>query len=391
MNIRLHSLKLAIGLAGLALSSMTLAAPLLLYGGPTIDKASPACLNVGDAVSCSAGMLNVLNGMSPTQATTDAQKGYVFASPQGDLKDAIVIETGGNAATGNGDTDPTVGNVENGYKSNSGGDKYTATGKTGSTEGNLGDPANNGLRADGDAKGTWDIEIGWLLQALTIDSLRHELMIGFDYNQPQNGTGSLDYWALITVRDLDHHLGDINFEIKNTLQDGIAGNDTYDTYTSTKGFEDKPYASDFSTVNTVTCYKNEGGVVSDIIPVITGSCPQGYDTVFNAQSDSTTEIFAFLPELNASLESYLATGYDVISVRMLFGCFGGSDHKAGQGYLADEATGNMTTHCDGGGNADVYLLAGGAMDRELPEPGSLALAGLAMGALGWVTRRRRQG
>lgn len=378
------SLLQATALAALFAAAPLQAAPLLVYDGPAIDKTTVgACLNVGDLVSCSAGMLNVLNGLGGTDKTT--QGGYVLATPQGALKTAIVLGTGGNASTDNGDINPLLSRAEDGHKTNSGGDNYAATGKDGNTAGNLGDPGNNALRADGDAKGTWDAELSWLRDSLTTNGIRREMMIGFDYNQPQNGTGSLNYWALITVRDLETGK-EINFEVAAPESPNLLA---YQTFTTTKTFNSKPNASDFSTVNTITCFKRDGNGDVDlttIVPVIAGTCPDNtYEKVDNAQSDSTTEIFAFLPEFNANLENYISQGYDTMSVRFLFGCFGGDDNSNGQGYLADNG---VTTQCDGGGNADVYLLAGAPMDRQVPVPGALALVGGGLLLLGAAARRR---
>lgn len=363
----------------------SLAAPLLVYDGPAIDKTTVgACLSVGDLVTCSAGMLNVLNSKGATDKTT--QGGYVLATPQGALKTAIVLGTGGNASTGNGDVNPLASRAEDGHKTNSGGDNYAATGMTGILGGNLGDPDNNALRADGDAKGTWDAELSWLRDSLTVNGMRREMMIGFDYNQPQNGTGSLNYWALVTVRDLDTGK-EVNYEVAAPSSPNPFA---YQGFTSSKTFNSKPNAADFSVVNTITCFKRDGlgnVIVGSITPIVVGNCPDAsYEKVDNAKSDSTTEIFAFLPELNANLESFISQGYDTMSVRFLFGCFGGASNKNGQGYLADNGE---TTQCDGGGNADVYLLAGAPMGGLVPLPGALGLAGTGLLLLGAAARRRR--
>ena len=373
-----------LSIALLTASSTASAVALDVYGGPIITDAlkadTRACLNVGDAVSCSAGMLNVVTGRTGTDKT--AQGGYVLESPQGAaLQNRIIVGAGGGSSQNNSDITPIAGNVENGFKTNNGGDNFTATGKTGTTAGNLSDPVNNGLAAAYDQKGTWDVGIDWLIKALTINDQRRELMIGFDYNQAQNARGSVDYWALISVLDYDNAgviQGQKTFEIKNDYS-GYGG------FNSTKTFNSQPNGNEFSTVNTKTCYKMTGSVVTNVIPITGGQCPSGYQNVNNASGDNTTEILAFLPELNSNLEKYRNDGFDAISVRMLFGCFGGTDSKSGQGYLS----GGQTTNCDGGGNVDVYLLAGQVMpDNKVPEPGLLALFGMAMGGLAWTSRRK---
>ena len=104
-----------VALASIFVVTGASAAPLALYSGPAITaamKSDPrACLNIGDAISCSAGMLNVLSGRTDTDSSAlDAAPGggFVIQTPQGALKDSIVVGTGGNAATGNGDTNPPM-------------------------------------------------------------------------------------------------------------------------------------------------------------------------------------------------------------------------------------------------------------------------------------------
>src|SRR5690606_36996959 len=115
------------------------------------------------------------------------------------------------------------------------------------------------LAASQDKPGTWDVSLGWLIEALTFDDGRHQLLIGFDYNEPQNATDqTLDYWTLITVWDSTGILDPINYEIRsnpNSL--------SYSDFTTDKTFDSKPAATDFSTVLGISCVDTNG---SEAIP-----------------------------------------------------------------------------------------------------------------------------
>jgi hypothetical protein len=371
---------LSIAFAAMGAGSVN-AATLPVYEGPAIDyNSSPACLAIGDGIGCSLPLLNYFAALDPK---TQVPTGYVIPTPQGALDNYIILQAGGGAYE---NTDPygATSSIENGFKSNDGGnDDFRATGNTSAILGNMSNPDNNGLTAAQDLPGTWDVSLASLINTLSPNSVRRELMIGFDYNQPQNATTSLNYWALITVRDTDGNLANINYEIRSNP----VGSNPY-TFTTGKTIDSKPLSTDFSTVNGVTCIDSTNTMVPPILPISGGQCPAGYDVhIDNAQSTSDTEIVAFMPELNAGLEGFLALGYDTVSVRMLFGCFGGTpqgDFQPGVGYLAD---GGATTQCESGGYGDVYLLAGSPMNRT-PEPGSLALLSIAALGLGFGLRRK---
>jgi len=370
--------------AFVATSSAVVAGPLGIYGA-VINKSSPACVSLGDAVSCSAPLLNYLSvftgGPLLSNNATTTSGGYIAVSNQGALQSYIVITAGGGTQ-GNGDTAPATSVVEDGFKSNDAGSAaFLATGKTGVTAGNLSDPSNNNLALSADHKGTWDVGLKWLLDALTIGGQRRELTIGFDFNQTQNSTTSLDYWSLITLQGAGKT--DINFEVR---RNPIGS--TFNTFSTDKTFNGQPSSTDFGTVNGVTCVDTTNTKVPAILPITGGSCPSGYNvSLNNATGSSTAEIIAFLPELNDNLAAYVNQGYETASVRLLMGCFGKSTNAgAGQGYLSDDATGG-TNNCDSGGFGDVFLMAG-ALESQVPEPGTLLLFGLALGALGWSTKRR---
>lgn len=370
------------GIVGMLLSaSITEAVTLPVYEGPTINwGASPACLGIGDGYGCSLPLLNYLAGKAPTADTSTG--GYIIKTPQGALDPYIVLQAGGGAPD---NTSPygATAQVEDGFKSNDGGaDSFRATGKTSTVLGNMNDPANNGLLPGADLPGTWDVGLSWLIDALSPSGVRRELMIGFDYNQTQNTTTSLNYWALVTVRDVNGVLADKNFEIRSDT--GVSPL----AWSTFKTIDSKPNASDFAIVNGVTCVDTNGSEGVPILPISGGQCPAGYELALNnAQSTATTEIAAFIPDLNSGLEGFLAEGYDTVSARMMFGCFGNAStgKKPGLGYLADDTQG--TNNCENGGYADVFLMAGAPMNK-VPEPGILGL--MAVSLLGFVAATSRR-
>lgn len=343
------------------------AASLPVYSMP-INWSSPACAGLGDVVSCSAPALNVLNGLA---ANTSQPTGYVLDTSQGLLKNAIVVNAGGAAALDNQDAIPLAGAVDNGFKANVGNANYFKMGE------NVFEGSGGGAPL-GDQTDTWDVSIKWLIDALTIGGVRRDMVIGFDFNQPQNGVGALDIWSLITVRDVDGSNGNQVFELNRSVGNPF-------TFNSAHTFNDAPKSTDFVRVTNSLCVKPNGGNDPTAVQAVSaaGTCPSGYQKVDNAQSTSSTEFLNLIPELNAGLERLLMAGYDTISVDVWMGCFGTKDNRNNPNAptLAD---GGTNSGCDAGGFGDIFLMAGYA-ESTVPEPGTLALLGVA--CLGFAYRR----
>jgi hypothetical protein len=348
-----------------------------------------ACLTIGDAISCSAPLLNVLSGLGTTTLTDDG--GYVFQTNQGTLQHDYIVVSGGGGAEENSGIEPAPAEVEDGFKSNdTTNDKYFATGTTGTTAGNMNDPDNNALADTQDSTGTWDVDIGWLLDALTFDDGRHQLLIGFDYNEPQNLTDeTLDYWALISVLDSSGTLDPINYEIRDFT--GL----TYDAFTTDKEFNSKPGVDDFSTVNGISCVYKLAGAVVNVTSQPGGSCADpgvGYDELIeikNTLATNLTEIITYLPELDDMLEYFMSIGYDTVSARVLLGCFDNNsqDNTIGQGYLDGDGA---TTNCGEGGFPDIFLMAGDVKETTtVPSPSPLMLISLGLILLSMVRSKRK--
>jgi hypothetical protein len=355
----------------------------------SVDFSSQACANYGDFQSCSAQYLNFLVYGDPDGTQTQS---YVVQSSQGLLKDALVVMTNGQASVDNTDIGTNIDNAYNILASPGQDTTYGTSILAGQNVNNtIVDPTTAvtgevpgpicGTNDCGDAATAWDIGLAELIDALTFDGARHDLLIFFDNNQTGTVEGQdILVSGLVCVQDAQGILPDICFELvdengTDLVSNGPgAFNNNVDptAFNTTLGYGD-PLATDTS----ATTYPPGGPVLAngtlcvdnttkDVVAFNVGSsndCPPNSTFINNNLGSNLVEFIVGIPELNARLEQYLAQGYDLVSTQLLF-------NNQNDGF------------------EDVFILAGAARPTIVPEPGTLLLLSFGLVGLGLVYRRR---
>lgn len=368
------SLVLSSVLGALAFASMaSQAATLTVYDPPSFDiMNNKACLGEGDFVSCSTTFLNYLAGIGAPQYQTPTPTGYVIESNQGSLKSMVVVGTGAGGQIPI-NTDFST-QIDQGYDIPNNGNFETSTAP---------DPINGPSGAGQDTKVSWDINLQTLKDALTIGGVRHNALIGYDFNETGSLGQSTLIWAMVSVRDADGILTTKNFEL--TARNGFGPASNVYGFTTDKTFD----GSTPTTVDTEGNLLNPLGdmtyIAGDIcvkpdgsfLPLIGATtCPAGYTHLSNNLGTNKAEWISYIPELDENLEAYLAQGYDTISVQLKIGCF--SQNPANPFYES----------CNDGGYDDIFIMAGNVRQR-VPEPATLSLMGAALLGAGFMRKKRK--
>lgn len=353
-----------------------------------------SCAAYGDFVACSTAVLGYVTGDNKL-FSINASQGFIS-------KDSVVaVYTDGAQAQIN----PTVGGtvvMDNAYQTSAGNNSGGfSTNKAPSAaeiaEGVTAEPDPNtdglGGNADdfaGDTNDYWDIQITSLIAALTKGSVLRDPVFVFDNNQVGNTREpDIKLWGLLAVRDLinpDLANKDLVFEFRGCDADTAGVGSASDpvgcdaqvptvldpnnnstnpstpaTFATTKALGDDPLVDQYAAVQRQFCV-NEATFNEVVCP---NGNPPGIAKFNQNLGTNEAEFFGFLPELTGqNLKNLLALGYDTLSIDLRF---------------FDQTN----------GFEDLFILAMGR-ENTTPEPGSLALIGLAGLGFAAVQRRRRR-
>lgn len=309
---------------------------------------------------------------------------YSVDSTPGAIKDLVVVATG----TESGPATKNVAGMDDAYSTPSGvsgsiffrPDPTTDRGSTGTIKNNYDD--------------TWDASLAAMKTFLG----GNQLVTFFNNNQTNSGgkaTESLAAWGQVWLTDASNVIvGDV-FQFTNRnkpyklFTEGGGGIPLGDPTTYTNTVVGNPIAG----TNAATDYVLSGGAICRIgvLPVPCDTPGASAPIQHNLGADHAAYAILF-PELNARLDSLFASKTDAeladytLHIDVRLGCDPSITDIAGV------CTGNDPTVPYGRSLNNGYeqIFIGTATPRTtVPEPGTMALAGFALAALGWITGRRR--
>ncbi len=230
------------------------------------------------------------------------------------------------------------------------------------------EPGGKASQFSGDRIGTWEVQIGALYNYITSGGAPFNLV--FLFGNTQNGTAAGDtQWIFATASILDGAGNIVGGNCYRLAANGYSGTCTSATTTANPvapsfsgGVINNPLTTNYTAMGSVCVDKTLGSAR----PVPSGGCDANEYYVSNNLGNSTAEFAAINPNLSAAIANLYQTNPNyVLSV--------------------DIDLANL----NGGGEVAWILGPQAGAPTHVPEPGSLALVGLAMAAGAMLRRRQR--
>jgi len=291
---------------------------------------------------------------------------YPVQSGPGQINDQLIIYRNSNGTQVDNYSSPTgpfAGQSPADVKVDDPFDAPTGSGVTAFNMTAAGEPATTWVGGS-DITGRWDASLSSVLAYLTHGTTRSDLVFLFDNNQQGTALTQQQFiWAELKILDAAGAPTGTCYELNSNLNSGLLGHcgDTPGDPLFTA------YNAPTNYVSTVGrfCVNKTTGAAYNQGAANQAACNAGDYFVSNNLGASNAEFAAYVGDLNNNLEKWAAAGY-----------FMSVDFK-------------MRALNDGGEQLFICDFCALTPGNFIPEPNSLVLVGLALFAVAFLARRRR--